>query len=158
MPGQFSSFSFIAIFHNSHLRSYFSFIRRGTEILSFNNSKEGISVEENFLYPKNSKFTAIFGVFPTKPKKKKNQNYSYKLICVFALLSIISLQQQLEKTFQEVNLKKRIGIFQSVQDYFSVFAIHSFCFRITTIMWKGKEKATMNEHYRMENSYCGMPQ
>jgi len=66
-------------------------------ILSFNNSEEGISVEENFLYPniqnkrESQNLQQFLGVF-----QQDQENYSYKLICVFALLSIISLQQQLE--------------------------------------------------------------
>jgi hypothetical protein len=95
----------------------------GTEILSFNNSEEGISAEENFLYPKtiqNNKkesqnLQPFLGYF-----QQDREYYSYKLICVFALLSIISLQQQLEEKLFRSQVKRN-GIFQSVQDYFSVF-------------------------------------
>lgn len=159
-----SIYRYISQFTSSlqYFFSYFSFFLPlyGTEILSFNNSKEGNFYRRKLSLPqkkKDSKFTAIFGVFPTRPMKKEEEAKLFLQInlCLCIIINYFT-STAIRKTFQ-----KSTGIFQSVQDYFFFLScsilfvpLCSFCFHITTIMWKGK-KATMNEHYRMENSFAG---
>lgn len=97
---------FFFFFHCMELRFYHLIIL-----------KKAISIEENFLYPKkrkDSKFTAIFGVFPTRPMKKEEEAKLFLQInlCLCIIINYFT-STAIRKTFQ-----KSTGIFQSVQDYF----------------------------------------
>lgn len=134
MPGRFSSFLLsIAIFYNSHLRSNiffptFLFFFHCMELRFYHLIilKKAISIEENFLYPKKrkySKFTAIFGVFPTRPMKKEEEAKLFLQInlCLCIIINYFT-STAIRKTFQ-----KSTGIFQSVQDYFFFLLLYSIC-------------------------------
>lgn len=118
----FHPFLLSLYFTSSLLLFYFYSLPYGTVILSFNNSEEDIFAKENFLYPNNiqnkkgiSKFTAIFGVFPTRPRKLFLQIN----LCLCIIINYFTSTAIRIKLFR--SQLKRNGIFQSVQDYFSVF-------------------------------------